>query len=170
MLTINNDINQIIKDINATEQQIRLAAVRALNKTALWLKSQAAKEISKEKQIKLTVMRKRLRIIKARTSMLEVLIKANLYAVKASSTGKMRQTRTGIKVGKHQFIGAFIATMPDGHRGVFKREGKAALPIKEIKLPLEPEALKIISELVNYEVEKVFEKFLQRELNYIAKV
>ncbi|WP_333024115.1 hypothetical protein [Wolbachia endosymbiont of Pentidionis agamae] len=61
MLTINNDINQIIKDINATEQQVRLAAVRALNKTALWLKSHAAKEISEEKQIKLMIMRKRLR-------------------------------------------------------------------------------------------------------------
>lgn len=42
------------------------AAVRALNKTALWLKTQAAKEISEEKKIKLTVMRKRLRILRLR--------------------------------------------------------------------------------------------------------
>ncbi|APR98991.1 phage tail protein [Wolbachia endosymbiont of Folsomia candida] len=170
MLTISNDTNQTIKDINATEQQVRLAAVRALNKTALWLKSQAAKEISEEKQIKLTVVRKRLRIIKARASTLEVIIKANLYAARASSLGSMRQTKMGTKAGKYMFDNAFIATMPEGHRGIFKRKGRAALPIQEVKLPLEPEASKIVKELVNYEVEAIFEKFLQRELNYIAKV
>lgn len=170
MLTINNDINQTIKDINATKQQVRLAAVRALNKTALWLKLQAAKEISEEKQIKLTVIRKKLRIVKARAGSLEVLIKANLYAVKAHLLGNMKQTRTGTKVGKHQFIGAFIATMPTGHRGIFNRKGRTALPIQEVKLPLEPEASKIIEELVIHEVEEVFEKFLRRELDFVSNV
>ncbi|APR98965.1 phage tail protein [Wolbachia endosymbiont of Folsomia candida] len=165
-----NNINQIISNIDNQGSQVRLLAAKALNKTALWLKAQAAKEISKEKQIKLTVMRKRLRIIKARASTLEVLVKANLYAVSASSLGSMRQTKMGAKAGKYMFDNAFIATMPEGHRGVFKREGRTALPIKEVKLPLEPEASRIISELVIHEVEAVFEKFLQRELNYIAKV
>ncbi|MCJ7476558.1 MAG: phage tail protein, partial [Wolbachia endosymbiont of Homalodisca vitripennis] len=44
--------------------------------------------------------------------------------------------------------------------------GRAALPIKEVKLPLEPEASKVIRDLVNYEVEKVFTKFFERELSY----
>ena len=165
-----NNINQIVENISNQGLQVRLLAAKALNKTALWLKAQAAKEISKEKQIKLTVMRKRLRIIKARTSKLEVIIKANLYDVKAHLLGSMKQTKMGTKVGKHHFIGAFIATMPGGHRGVFKRKGRTALPIKEVKLSLEPEASKIIEELVIYEVEAVFEKFLQRELDYIAKI
>ncbi|APR98663.1 phage tail protein [Wolbachia endosymbiont of Folsomia candida] len=165
-----NNINQVTKDINAQESKIRLAAVRALNKTALWLKSQAAKEISKEKQIKLTVIRKKLRIIKARASTLEVIVKANFYNVKAHLLGGMKQTKVGAKAGKHMFTNAFIATMPMGHRGIFKRKGRASLPIQEVKLPLEPEATKIIEELVIHEVEAVFKKFFQRELNYIAKV
>ncbi|WP_341808891.1 phage tail protein [Wolbachia endosymbiont (group E) of Neria commutata] len=165
-----SNVNQIVSSIDSQESKVRLAAVRALNKTALWLKSQAAKEISKEKQIKLTVMRKRLRIIKARASTLEVIIKANLYDVKAHLLGNIKQTSTGSKAGKHMFTNAFIATMPKGHRGIFKRKGKTALPIQEVKLPLEPEASKIIKELVIHEVEAVFEKFFQRELNYIAKV
>ncbi|MDU8921105.1 MULTISPECIES: phage tail protein [unclassified Wolbachia] len=161
-----NNINEIISNIDGKEQKVKLAAIKALNKTALWLKAKAAKEISEEKKIKLTVMRKRLRIFKARTSRLEVLIRANLYDIKASSMGKMRQTKRGTKIGKNEFIGAFMATMPRGYKGAFKREGRAALPIKEVKLPLEPEASKVIRDLVNYEVEEVFKKFFERELSY----
>ncbi len=83
--------------------------------------------------------------------------------------GKMRQTKRGTKIGKHEFIGAFTATMPRGNSGVFRREGRKALPIQEVKLGLEPEASKIIKELVNYEFERMFGKFFERELNYITR-
>ncbi|QTG99467.1 phage tail protein [Wolbachia endosymbiont of Rhagoletis indifferens] len=162
----NNNINEIISNIERKEQKIRLAAIKALNKTAIWLKSQAAKEISEEKRIKLSLIRKRLRIFKAKTSRLEVLIRANLYDIRASTIGKIQKTRRGSKVGKHEFIGGFAAVMPKGNSGMFKREGRAALPIKEVKLPLEPEASKVIRDLVNYEVEEVFTKFFERELSY----
>ncbi len=158
--------NKVIDSVNAKRGKIELAIVRALNRTALWLKAQAAKEISEEKKIKLTVMRKRLRIFKAKASRLEVLIRANLYDVRASSIGIMRETKRGTKTGNHEFIGAFTATMPRGYKGAFKREGKTALPIKEVKLPLEPEASRIIGNLVNYEVEEVFTKFFERQLSY----
>ncbi|UPA55775.1 phage tail protein [Wolbachia pipientis] len=156
---MSNNINEIISNIERKEQKIKLAAIKALNKTALWLKAQAAKEISEEKKIKLTIMRRRLRIFKAKTSRLDVLIRANLYDIRASTIGKIQKTRRGSKVGKHEFIGGFAAVMLKGNSGMFKREGRAALPIKEVKLPLEPEASRIIGNLVNYEVEKVFEKY-----------
>nr|WP_265027744.1 phage tail protein [Wolbachia endosymbiont (group B) of Chorthippus parallelus] len=156
---MSNNINEIICNIERKEQKIKLAAIKALNKTAIWLKSKAAKEISEEKKIKLSLIRKRLRIFKAKTSRLEVLIRANLYDIRASAIGKIQKTRRGSKVGKHEFIGGFAAVMPKGNSGMFKREGRAALPIKEVKLPLEPEASRIIGNLVNYEVEKVFEKY-----------
>lgn len=160
--------NEVIESVNAKRKKIELAIVKALNRTALWLKAKAAKEISEEKKIKLTVMRRRLRIFKAKTSRLEVLIRANLYDIRVSSMSKMKQTRRGTKVGKHEFIGAFTATMPRGYKGAFKREGRAALPIQEVKLRLEPEASRIIGDFVNYEVEKVFTKFFERELSYIT--
>ncbi len=158
-IKISNNINEIISNIERKEQKIKLTAIKALNKTAIWLKGQAAKEISEEKKIKLSLIRKRLRIFKAKTSRLEVLIRANLYDIRASAIGKIQKTRRGSKVGKHEFIGGFAAVMPKGNSGIFKREGRAALPIKEVKLPLEPEASRIIGNLVNYEVEKVFEKY-----------
>ncbi|WP_253302203.1 MULTISPECIES: phage tail protein [unclassified Wolbachia] len=169
-IEVTGSIEKVMQSIDAERKKVEKATMRALNKTALWLKTQAAKEISEEKKIKLTIMRKRLRIFKARTSRLEVLIRANLYDIKASSMGKMRQTKRGTKIGKHEFIGAFMATMPRGNSGVFRREGRTALPIQEVKLALEPEASKIIKELVNYETEGIFEKYFERELNYIVKV
>ncbi len=165
-IKVSNNINEIISNIDRKEQKVKLAAIKALNRTALWLKAQAAKEISEEKKIKLSLIRKRLRIFKAKTSRLKVLIRANLYDIRASAIGKIQKTRRGSKVGKHEFIGGFAAVMPKGNSGMFKREGRAALPIKEVKLPLEPEASKVMRDLVNYEVEKVFTKFFERELSY----
>nr|WP_264954016.1 MULTISPECIES: phage tail protein [unclassified Wolbachia] len=165
-----NNINEIISNIDRKEQKVKLAAIKALNRTALWLKAQAAKEISEEKKIKLSLIRKRLRIFKAKTSRLEVLIRANLYDIRASAIGKIQKTRRGSKVGKHEFIGGFAAVMPKGNSGMFKREGRAALPIQEVKLPLEPEGSRIIKDLVNYESEREFEKYFKHELNYILKV
>ncbi|WP_265029739.1 phage tail protein [Wolbachia endosymbiont (group A) of Philonthus cognatus] len=169
-IKISNNINEIISNIERKEQKIKLAAIKALNRTALWLKAQAAKEISEEKKIKLSLIRKRLRIFKAKTSRLEVLIRANLYDIRASTIGKIQKTRRGSKVGKHEFIGGFAAVMPKGNSGMFKREGRAALPIKEVKLPLEPEGSRIIKDLVDYESERVFEKYFKHELNYILKI
>nr|WP_265042354.1 phage tail protein [Wolbachia endosymbiont (group B) of Melanostoma mellinum] len=164
---MSNNINEIICNIERKEQKIKLAAIKALNKTAIWLKSKAAKEISEEKK---SLIRKRLRIFKAKTSRLEVLIRANLYDIRASAIGKIQKTRRGSKVGKYEFIGGFAAVMPKGNSGMFKREGRAALPIKEVKLPLEPEGSRIIKDLVNYESERVFEKYFKHELNYILKI
>ncbi|WP_264706149.1 phage tail protein [Wolbachia endosymbiont (group A) of Ancistrocerus nigricornis] len=169
-IKISNNINEIVYNIDEKEQKVKLAAIKALNRTALWLKAQAAKEISEEKKIKLSLIRKRLRIFKVKTSRLEVLIRANLYEIRASTIGKIQKTRRGSKVGKHEFIGGFAAVMPKGNSGMFKREGRVALPIKEVKLPLEPEASRIIGNLVNYEVEKVFEKFFHRELSDITPI
>ncbi|BET37277.1 phage tail protein [Wolbachia pipientis] len=158
---------EVIENVNAKRRKVELATVKALNKTALWLKAQAAKEISEEKK---SLIRKRLRIFKAKTSRLEVLIRANLYDIRASTIGKIQKTRRGSKIGKHEFIGGFAAIMPKGNSGMFKREGRAALPIQEVKLPVEPEGSRIIKDLVNYESEREFEKYFKHELNYILKV
>ncbi len=99
-----------------------------------------------------------------------MLIRANLYDIRASTIGKIQKTRRGSKVGKHEFIGGFAAVMPKGNSGIFKREGRTALPIQEVKLPVEPEGSRIIKDLVNYESEREFEKYFKHELNYILKI
>jgi hypothetical protein len=49
-----------------------------------------------------------------------------------------RQTKKGVSAevnrGKRTLLkGAFVATMRSGHKGVFRREGKARLPIEELR-------------------------------------
>ncbi|MDO9105229.1 MAG: hypothetical protein Q7U57_09740 [Methylovulum sp.] len=43
--------------------------------------------------------------------------------VKARFLGRMVQQETGVLAGRYFFPGAFIATMPSGMTGVFRREG-----------------------------------------------
>lgn len=49
-----------------------------------------------------------------------------------------RQTKKGVSVsvnrGKRTLVkGSFVATMKSGHKGVFRRRGKARLPIEELR-------------------------------------
>lgn len=47
-IEISDNIDKVIQNIDTNKAKVELAAVRALNKTALWLKSQAVREISQE--------------------------------------------------------------------------------------------------------------------------
>ncbi len=130
-IEVSNNINKVIQTIDAKKDKVELAVVRALNKTALWVKAQASREISTEKQIKLKLIRNRLQVIKANRNSLKALVRASLYGIKAAKLGSMRQTKTGATVGKYMFHSAFVATMPRGYTSVFKRKGKTALPIQD---------------------------------------
>jgi hypothetical protein len=133
-IEVNDSINKVIQNIDANKANVELAAVRALNKTALWVKAQAIREISKEKQIQQKLIRKRLKVIKASKSSIRALVTVGLYRTRAARLGTMRQTKIGAKAGKHMFKGAFIATMPTGHKGIFRRKGSTALPIEEVSV------------------------------------
>jgi hypothetical protein len=169
-VTTYGDIDQIIRQMRGTESQVQVAAMRALNKTALWLKSQSVKEISTQKKLQQKIIRDRLNIIKASKSSLKALVVASLYGIKASLIGNMRQTSTSAKAGKMEFKGAFVATMPTGHRGIFKRKRASRLPIREVVLPLEPVASNIIKGLVDSGTADKFIQYFRHELGFILKV
>lgn len=168
-VTTYGDIDQIIRQMRGTESQVQVAAMRALNKTALWLKSQSVKEISTQKKLQQKIIRDRLNIIKASKSSLKALVVASLYGIKASLIGNMRQTSTSAKAGKMEFKGAFVATMPTGHRGIFKRKRASRLPIREVVLPLEPVASNIIKGLVDSGTADKFIQYFRHELGFILK-
>ncbi len=52
--------------------------------------------------------------------------------------GKPRQTAQGVRVGSNVVDGTFVATMPSGHTGVYRRKTKARLPITEVTQSFEP--------------------------------
>jgi hypothetical protein len=139
-------VERMLKD--AERAAIPKATVRALNKTGTPVQKEALRILSKDIGIAQKDVRKNLKMMRARRNNLNVLIEASgrripLIAFDARQIGARRKGqrrrsrgRGGVTYkkqgGARGFIpGAFIATMRSGHVGVFKRTGKARLPIKE---------------------------------------
>ena len=152
--------------LGATESQIKKASVRALNKTALWLRGKSVKALSEQSDVQQKHLRKRIQVVRANSRSLKAFVLANTMGVKAALMGKMRQTAKGVRVGKHSFDGAFIAKMPGGHTGVFKRKTKARLPIKEMMVPLNH---RVITDLADTEAGSQFRHYFKHELRWAMK-
>lgn len=123
---------------------LKRAVIRALRKagaTALRdMRSEATKRIRQRKRIAPKYISRALSLARPRGSD----IASMSWAVNVSGEPvplvayPHRQTAKGVSVevnrGKRTLIkGAFVATMKSGHEGVFRRTGKARLPIKELR-------------------------------------
>jgi hypothetical protein len=116
-------------------------ALRKAGATALRdMKSEASKRIRARKRIKVRYITRALSL--ARPSGSD--ISSMRWALNVSGDPvplvayPHRQTKKGVSVevnrGKRTLVkGAFVASMQSGHEGVFKRKGKARLPIQELR-------------------------------------
>lgn len=142
---------------------------RAINKTLGWVRSQGTHAMAAEHGLPLKVMRFRRRsaLRPATASYMSGLVWFGLAPVKAVYFGTPRQTRTGTKVGGRFFEGAFVATMPIGHLGVFRRSGQSRLPIKEqtVSIRSSENALRRIAAQVPGRLRIVFRQELNYEFN-----
>jgi hypothetical protein len=169
-IAVAGNLDKTLEVLGATEAQVRTAAMRAINKTAIWARSQSARKISAQKQIQLKLIRQKLKVVKANRGTLRAFVMANLYGIKASKLGIPKQSAIGASVGKHRFPGAFVAKMPKtNHVGVFKRKTNKRLPIQEQYVQLEPEASKIIEKTVGNEALSVFAKYFNHEIAYVTR-
>ena len=169
-IDVEGSVDKIVADFNATPEKARLAALRALNKTAFWLRTHAGSDISKELRLPKKLVMERLKVIKAMRTKLQAVVTAKLYGIQANKIGTMRQNKTGAKVGAYEFPGAFIATMPKtGHTSIYKRKQQARLPIQEMTIPLEPMSSEIIEHYLDRQVMQRFEVVFRQELNFIMQ-
>ncbi|UJQ20821.1 phage tail protein [Wolbachia endosymbiont of Delia radicum] len=164
---VSGSIKEVMQSIDAEKVKVEKAAVRALNKTALWVRSQTVKQVSEEKQIPKKAMRKKLSVDKANRKRLWSVVKLSSQWIGVAKLGSIKQTKIGAKAGSRMYEGAFIATMKNGHIGIFRRRYMTPLPIDEIKV--NTQAREIMKELVDNEVERVFEKYFDHELNFILR-
>jgi hypothetical protein len=79
---------------------------RTLRKVANWIKSRAAREVSRETKIAQKVIRQRLYFFLR--SKAEGKVWLGMNPLEAARLGKPRQTRTGVTVGKFRFDRAWI--------------------------------------------------------------
>lgn len=141
---VRRDIKAVTRYLDKTQRKVVPAAtVSALNKTAKNAQTDTVRALAAKYRVPQKLLRgvrgkgARVRTIKANRRTLTAWISAKVQAIKAARVGKPRQTKTGAKAGQHTYPGGFVATMPSGHTGIFKRKGGSRLPIAEqvIKMP-----------------------------------
>ncbi|WP_419692229.1 phage tail protein [Burkholderia gladioli] len=185
------DVRADVKGITAAmtryvgEQQ--KAVVRALNKTAMQARTAAAVEVrSAGYNIKSSAIKKSFTIIRASRGNLVVVLKATgrpialvNYGARQGKNGVSVQVKTGRTVLRH----AFIATMRNGHTGVFERKGNAhkkvmrngkvfrsGLPIKELFGPSIPQSLAndSVEKALMAKIREKFPQILRHEIAFAA--
>ena len=171
---INIDIkstNEFDFALTASKDQIEKAALRALNKTSRWLRSDLVSQTAKSLNIKSTPIRDVLVIVRAKKTNLKTTVGLSKRGgvIRAIDAGSATQNSKGVRVGKRQFDNAFLATMPSGHHGVFKRKGKERLPIKEVQIFISSKLHDLMEEASHGRALSHFETVFERELRYLRK-
>ena len=110
--------------LRVTRGQFNKALARALNRTIERARTTAYREIRKEYNIPAKNLRNDMSIVRANPTMLSAKLNA-LGKPLPIAVYQARQTKKGVtaNIAKRRVLikGAFFATMPNGHRGVFAR-------------------------------------------------
>ena len=130
------------KFVRTMPQAGKRSQARALNKAITQTRTKAAREVAEKRNILVGRAKREMRIQRATFTRPEAALIARGEPIPVIDVkGAKRQTKRGVTAkidgkGKpHLFEGAFIAVMPSGHKGVFKRKRDSSLPILELKLP-----------------------------------
>ena len=98
------------KALGASERQIKTAAIRALNKTARWMRSHVARKTAQSLNVRVGAIRKDLILLRANASHPQagVAVGSKAGVIKATELGAPKQNSRGARVGKRQFDNAFM--------------------------------------------------------------
>ena len=159
------DTKKMTKHLNELQRKtVPKVTMRALNTAAARYQVAAARKIAMTKGLRVGLVKKRLRVRKARKNDLNSRVTGLLLRVLAKNLGKPRQTKTGAKVGKFIFPGAFVQTMPSGKELALKRLGAKRLPIREEGVEIDPPARSILAGEMTQTATPTFMKEFQRLL------
>lgn len=186
-LDVRADVKGITASLSRYVGEQQKAVVRALNKTAMQARTAAAQEVrGAGYNIKSSAIKTSFSITKAAQGRLVVVLKSTGRPVALINYGA-RQGKNGVsvqvKAGRSVLRHAFIATMPNGHRGVFERTGKqhkkvmrngkairSGLPIKELFGPSIPQSLAndAVEKALMAKIRQKFPQVLKHELAFVA--
>jgi hypothetical protein len=186
-IDIRSNIMQIAREFEDLQDKVKTKAiVRALNRTADQAKVHAARQI-RDAGYKLPVgqIKAGIRVVKASAAQQTAALVCKgrpIPLINFSARETAKGVSVSVKGGRKTILGAFVATMPTGHRGVFQRVGSShkrtvkggkvvwsGLPIKELYGPSLPSAF--ANEVVQSSLQKfIAEKFganFSHELDYL---
>ncbi|MCD6527006.1 MAG: hypothetical protein J7K75_08475 [Desulfuromonas sp.] len=168
------DTAGLAEKLGALPEQVRNAATWAARHTRDWLRTQVLRDLNAE----LGTTKKRLAMrfrkggngrntMSKDTTMATLWIGVNPMGVEALKL-KLRQTKSGVRVGKRYYPGAFVADVyGTGKPGVWKRLGRKRLPLIKMMVPVQPEAAHIVPKYVG-EAAAIFEQRFEHDLRYLV--
>lgn len=150
------------------------AGAWALNRTARYVNTRLVRAVAKATGIKSKNIRKKVYISKATPQ--KAVAKLHVYTrdvpvvdeLSAASLLKNRargNSRRGVRAAGRAFTGAFINLAPNGYFHVFKRHGRARLPVDVLKIPIKKEAQEFTEKLSQEGMRVQFRRNLQHDLN-----
>lgn len=163
------ELADVQRTLNATNAQVQESGTRAMNSTISWAQRSGQQTVIAAHGLPMKSFgaesgRVLVRRASKRSSRASVWF--GIDPIRAIHLDP-RQTATGVTAAGQEFRGGFIATMTNGHRGVFVRKGRARLPIKEqsVSLPKAEQILKGMQSEVPDRVRKSFLRHIDRIVN-----
>lgn len=148
----------------------------ALNTTLRQGRTEAARKIARYTSIRVGLVKADLKPVFARAGDRKVKFWTSSKPIGLYKMGKARQTRRGASArawGKRRvYPSTFIARMPNGHMGVFVREGRRRVPLHELYGPGVAQALskeEVRAPLID-KIEGRFETNLLRQIDRAQRV
>lgn len=188
---LKHTLDRVLAEMDRISRDVReQATVRALNKLAAQVKTSASREIREAGyNLKAATVKKQLTVLRATPARLVATVRASGKPIPLIEYGAKGAAKGGVRVkvkGKTSVLRhAFIATMPNGHVGVYDRAPGAKHkkgtqrrpnvwtqgPIKQLFGPGVPDALANASVQANIErlVQEKFAATLRSEVAYIVR-
>jgi hypothetical protein len=167
---------------------VNKATVRAINKVAAQVKTAASREIRNAGyNMKAAAIKKQITITKATSGRSVAVVRCSgrpIPLIEFSATMNKSGVTVNVKNGRKSIQGAFIATMPTGHKGVFVRVGDlhkravrngkvswSGLPIRELFGPGISDAFgnEIVQAALVRLVREKFPAILEHEIKFLRK-
>ena len=178
MLSIKTELEAAIKKFESAlnKEELGKGIARALNKTIAGVRTDVVKDVRKVYKLKAGDVRKTLNLYKANATRQEanmVSKDARLGLYKFAAKQNKRGTSAAIKDSRKTIAHAFIATMKNGHVGVFirtdKRDANNRQIIEEIDSISIPYALnnESVAQTIYTSVSNRLANNLEHELSYI---
>ncbi len=135
-----SEVKALERQIKRLGGQMGTLMSRALNKTATTARAEISRELSSRVGIRVTKIKDLVRLHKATSSNWRAaitlsgrrfsLVDLKARQIKGGVSYRQASTRSRVLIKS-----AFIATMPSGHVGAFRRKDRSRLPIQELRGP-----------------------------------
>lgn len=171
-IDVKNNFKQVKKSLKQMDNAVRQAVLSSLNRASQRAKTETGRKVREKYIIKQKEVQETISVKKAKGNILQATLTSKGHTIPLIRFGvtpkrKLKKAPRALKAAvyrggaKKPIPGAFIATA-GSHLGVFKREGKKRLPIRELRGPAVPSMA--ANDEVREHVQRVYAEEMQKRL------